>query len=329
MEPLPLNLSPDEFDSGLERPGALVELLLAASRRLASHHRLAGEVEYLPGGSNFIATVGPWNVLKLFPPFHRYQWDSELQVLKTLSAHPLPASLGISVPEFRAAGEHEGWGYVAMSRLTGTQLESLLWPSLSESEQCGLLEQIGELMRAVHNLPAQKQPELDPPWELFWPHQRERCLEHQRRRALPAQLLAELPDWIEQRIPELPPLAPRVLLTGEYTPQNLLVKQVQGRWRLTGMLDFADSMIGPARYDWLGPVCFLVQGQRPRLEAFLQGYTAVPGVGSTPTEFELRIEAFNHLLLHRYSNLRFQLRIPGWTNSPSLEALSRLIWPPA
>lgn len=320
---LPRSISPADFDNQFQEPGPLSEALLAVAGQLARHHRLAGELTPLPGGSNYVVAVGPWNVIKIFPPFHHYQWEAEVQVLKALINQTLPVSL----PEFRAAGELAHWAYIAMSRLDGTPLDSLLWPSLGEAVQCSLLQEIGALMRAMHNLPSTLLPLLDPPWEMFWPHQREHCLARHRRQELPAHLLAELPAWIEARIPELAEMGQRVLLTGEYTPQNLMVRQIQGQWRLTGMFDFADSMIGPARYDWLGPLCFLVQGQRQRLEAFLAGYGAQPGQHHLPDETILGLEQLNYLLLHRYSNPRLQLRLPGWAQAPGLEALAEMLWP--
>ena len=324
MIELPDFLSPLEFEQQQMAPGPLLDALLDAARQLAKHHRLAGEVEALPGGSNFVAGVGPWNVIKIFPPFQRYQWEAEVRVLKALSVQSLPLTL----PQFRADGEQGAWSYVVMSRLEGKQLETLLWPSLPEATRCGLLAEIGSVMRAMHALPAAALPALDPPWELFWSHQRERCLEHHRRQGLPEQLLNDLPAWLEAHVSELAELGPRVLLTGEYTPENLLVKQHEGGWKLTGMFDFADSMLGPARYDWLGPICFLVQGKRPRLEAFLSGYGARPA-NEAANEAALGAEILSYLLLHRYSNPRLQLRIPHWEQAASLDELAAMIWPEA
>lgn len=322
---LPSDLSDAEFQLSRRPDSPLAQQLLRAATHLARHHRLAGEVEMLPGGSNFLVSVGPWNVIKLFPPFQRFQGEAESRVLKSLLSTRLP----VVVPEFRAAGSFAGWFYVAMSRLEGTPLETLPWQNFSLSDRAGLLEAIGEVMRCLHSLPPAGLPALDPPWELFWEHQRSHCLSRQRRTGLPEHLLARLPAWIAERIPELPVFGAGSLLTGEYTPENLLLRQIQGRWRLTAMLDFGDSMLGAPRYDWVGPLCFLVQGQRPLLEAFLRGYAAQPGVGGLPPEEVLRQEALNHLLLHRYSCLRQQLRLPGWQTAASFEELADRIWPAA
>ena len=112
------------------------------------------------------------------------------------------------------------------------------------------------------------------------------------------------------------PDGPSVILTGEYTPTNLLV---QGD-RLVGMFDFGDGLVGPAPYDWLGPLCFLAAGHRARCNALLAGLGAAPGR-------EWRAPLMRMLLLHRYSNLRVQLAVPLWRAAPSFEALAELAWP--
>lgn len=320
MLELPSPISPAEFDALCEAPGPL----LRSAATLAQHLRLAGEIEALPGGANFVAAVGPWNVIKLFPPFQHYQWESEARVLKALDGVSLP----VVFPQFRAAGEHEGWGYVAMSRLLGQSLQAV-WDTLDEENRCELLTQIGTLMAAVHALPVKILPALDPPWELFWDHQRSRCLSrHTRLGELPGHLLAELPAWLDAHVPELAQWGSRVLLTGEYTPENLLLSQQDDKWNLAGLFDFADAMLGPAHYDWAGPVCFLVQGRRPRLEAWMRGYGRfAQSLAAVHDEQALGRNLLAVVLLHRYSRPAVQLQLPDWQSSPDLDSLALRLWP--
>ncbi len=314
MFQLPAPITPAEFDALCEAPATLLKAAATIARQL----RLVGELTPMPGGANFVVAVGPWNVIKLFPPFQHYQWEAESRVLKALDGVNLP----VAIPQFRAAGELDGWGYVAMSRLNGNSLQSC-WFGLDEHARCEVLEQIGVVMAAVHSLPTPFLPVLDPPWELFWEHQRERCLSyHQRLRALPEPLLAELPAWFKTHVPELAEWGPRVLLTGEYSPENLLLNQQAQGWALTGMYDFADAMLGPARYDWLGPICFLVQGQRARLEAWIRGYR----LGEID-EPKVARKLLADLLMHRYSHPEIQLQLPDWQKSASLDALAFQLWP--
>jgi Ser/Thr protein kinase RdoA (MazF antagonist) len=89
---------------------------------------------------------------------------------------------------------------------------------------------------------------------------------------------------------------------------------------LSAMFDFGDGLVGPATYDWLGPLCFLAAGHRARVDAFLTGYGA-------PLDRAWRLPALRLLLLHRYSHPPAQIRCPGWQEAPDFDALAALIWP--
>jgi hygromycin-B 7''-O-kinase len=107
-----------------------------------------------------------------------------------------------------------------------------------------------------------------------------------------------------------------VILTGEYTPMNLL----HGAAGIVGMFDFGDGLVGPREYDWLGPLCFLAAGHAERCDAFMEGYEA-------PRGRAWREPLLRLLLLHRYSNLPIQIACKGWEQAETFEALAELIWP--
>jgi NAD(P)-dependent dehydrogenase (short-subunit alcohol dehydrogenase family) len=83
---------------------------------------------------------------------------------------------------------------------------------------------------------------------------------------------------------------------------------------------FGDGLVGPREYDWLGPLCFYCAGHAGRLQAFFGGYGARPDAAA-------RLALLRLMLLHRYSNLKAQLALPGWQQAPSFEALAALLWP--
>ena len=94
----------------------------------------------------------------------------------------------------------------------------------------------------------------------------------------------------------------RVLLTGEYTPFNILAQRDATGRQLTGMIDFGDAMVGPRAYDFLGPSMFSCAGEPLLVAALLRGY-----FGET--------HAMNR-----------QTRMPR-ERAASFEALAKLIWP--
>jgi hygromycin-B 7''-O-kinase len=141
-----------------------------------------------------------------------------------------------------------------------------------------------------------------------------------RHERLPAHLLAELEPYLQRTRDVLPTAIAPKILTGEYTPGNLLMRLRGGRWEIAGLIDFGDVMVGLGEYDLLGPSTFLAGGDGTLVRALLDGYGQEEDGG-------LRERLMRMLLLHRYSNLGAQVQIADWRRAPTLEALAGRIWP--
>jgi aminoglycoside phosphotransferase (APT) family kinase protein len=53
--------------------------------------------------------------------------------------------------------------------------------------------------------------------------------------------------------PYLRQLGPPVLIHADLTTEHVMLRQVDGAWRLAGVLDLADAMIAPAEMDLIAP----------------------------------------------------------------------------
>lgn len=300
---LPADISVADFDALHDAP----ERWRGLVANLAAEQGL-GPVQ-LPDESTALVALGATGVIKLYPPFLRDHQAFELGLLPRLHGH-----LSLPTPRLIASGEHQGWPWTVMTRLDGRPLTSI-WPTLDEDQRCRLLARLGALAAEVHALPVGAQAALAPAWPDFLARQRAGCQRRQERTGLPAHLLAQLDHFLQGELPT----GPDVILTGEYTPMNLL-HGVGADDGLTGMFDFGDGLIGPRAYDWLGPLCFLAAGHAARCEAFFSGYGV--SVDRAGREQLLRL-----MLLHRYSCLPAQIALPDWQAAPSFEALAAMLWP--
>ena len=286
---------------------------------IAGRHGLGAAPVRPLGGSNLVASIGGTRVVKLFPPFLRYQWDSERVALTLLHGRLAP----VDTPELLHVGELDGWPYLVMTRLEGTSLEDV-WPGAAAAEQVQLLGQIGALIAQVHALDPGPLAAIGPRWDDFLVAQRAGCVARHARLALPAPLLAELDAYLDRVTPAIPRAIVPVILTGEYTPANLLATRRGDRWQLTGLIDFGDVWCGAADYDLLGPATFLAAGDPVRLGALLAARGYSPG-DLVPA---LRDRLMALLLLHRHSDLDAQLRIPDWRGrAHGLDELAALVFP--
>lgn len=317
--PLPLGIDPARFSSELRaNPAAWLDEVVEICGRIGLR---AQELEPFPDGSNLVAAVGRDHLVKVFPPFHQHQFESESRALP-LFAGRLP----IPVPELLATGALPGgWTYVVMTRLRGVLLESV-WPSLDRAARVQLLREVGRVMAAAHALDAAPLQDLPPPWDGFVRAQIVGCKARHQRLGAPAWLTGSVDEWIAARRSLVPDGAHRVVLTGEYTPFNLLVDPAtapSGAPRLVGMFDFGDTMLGPPDYDLLGPATFLAAGDPVLLTALLDGYGLPLGERTRARRERWMVL----LLLHRYSHLRVQVRLDGWQELGSIGALAERLFP--
>lgn len=305
---LPAAIGVAEFDALHDQPERWRGLVESIAARYSS-----APVTQPEDGTALVGLVGDELVVKLYPPFLRDHCAFEAAVLPRLHGR-----LGVPTPALVDRFEHQGWPGHVITRLPGTPLDRV-WPQLDEANRCALLTAIGHLAAQVHALPVLDIATLAPAWPDFLAQQRAGCLRRQARTGLPPHLLDQLQAFIAGPVPS----GPDAILTGEYTPFNLLVERSPaGDMVLSGMFDFGDGLVGPAAYDWLGPLCFLAAGDRARREAFFSGY-GVP----TPDWSVQRLALLRLLLLHRYSALKAQVACPGWQQAPDFDALAALIWP--
>jgi hygromycin-B 7''-O-kinase len=297
-----LDPDPVSFDALADAP----ERWHPAIAELAARHS-AAPVRQPGQGTVLVGLVGSELVVKLFPPFLHDHFAFERAMLSHLHGR-----LSLPTPQRVASGSVGRWPYLVMSQLPGSTLDKA-WPTFTEIERLQALRTIGRVMAEVHALPVAPVAPLAPAWPAFLQRQRERCAQRQQRTGLPAHLLAQLPAFLAAGPV---PAGGEVILTGEYTPFNLL----QREGVLSGMFDFGDGLVGPRAYDWLGPLCFLSEGHAARGDALFEGY-------GRAFDRQRREELLRLLLLHRYSALPLQIKVPGWQQAGSFAELAGLVFP--
>ncbi len=294
------------------------DVVNAIAGELIKRHQLPkASLQLFSEGTNLVFAYGDHAVIKIFPPFHLDQFKSDLLVLKHFQG-----KLSLQTPTVKYEGEIFGWPYIIMNQLDGTLLE-VLWDKMDHDNKVIIIRELGALIREVHALPTLGLEEIDCHWEQFIHQQMDRCRELHRSVDLPNSLLEQIPSYLESTKDSLIRIGRPVLLTGEYTPMNFLVKQVKNIWHINGLIDFGDAMLGLPEYDLLGPGAFLIQGDKVLLREFLMAYGYTPDT-LTPA---LSHQMMALMLLHKYSNLNIQVRIKDWQRKvQSLKDLENLVW---
>jgi hygromycin-B 7''-O-kinase len=217
---LPDNPSPPQYQAFRRCTDRWVGILAD----IAARHALTGtELPPIVAGFNLIAFLGDHWVLKVYPPFLRHQLEAERLALCHLGGR-----LPVAIPEVRAEGERDGWLYLIMTRLEDRLLVDV-WPGCSEGERTAILGQIGELFARAHRVPVGEMSRLEPEWNAFQARQAVGCRSRHERLSLPRPLLDGLEDYLARTADAIPAEVNPVILTGEYTPENLLMGRARGR----------------------------------------------------------------------------------------------------
>lgn len=268
-------------------------------------------------GTNIVFEYDDNKVIKIFPPFHRKQFNSEFLVLKHLQG-----KLSVKTPIIEYHGEIMDWPYIIMTKLEGTLLETL-WEKMDYHNKMIIIRELGMLIQEVHALPIEGLEEIDCQWKQFINTQINHCVEQHQSTMLHAFLLQQIPAYLELVKEDLLKIKKPVILTGEYTPMNFLVKSISGVWHIEGLIDFGDAMLGAPEYDLLGPGAFLIQGDKELLREFLISYGYSPSMLTTTLSHKLTAL----MLLHQYSNLNVQVRVKDWKSKVhSINDLENLVW---
>jgi hygromycin-B 7''-O-kinase len=274
----------------------------AVIEKLGGDYGFSGEIRQFYNGSTVVASIGDEAVIKLFEPWTLALHSNEASALGFLhSMVPIPT------PKLFGSGKIEDWGYLVMERLPGENLTSQ-WDKIEADNLAAICAEVGHYTRVLHSLPIPPDPRLQETWREFAQERKELCIERHRCSGIVNDsLLAEISDYVEDAALEDEEL---VFLHTELDSNNVLVNFDNGRWQLSGLVDFEPSTVGYREYDYAGPSIFLARGDGARFSAWAEGCKA-------DLDSRTRKRILQWILLHRYSNLRYYFEVVGRKSIPS------------
>jgi hygromycin-B 7''-O-kinase len=275
------------FYALLRRPGTWDEAIATIRDR----HRLGGDFSQSDHGSTVVFLSERW-CIKLHPPVADFP-ATERREAAALEC--VAGQMSIATPRIEARSELEGWPYIVMTRVRGVPID-MLWPELDTTARVALAAQLGAAIRSLHALDPAPLANVTEPWTKFRPAQRARCLDLERSEGLPASRIAEVDAYL-RRFDSLDDTgAPRVVLHTELGPNHVLIDGD----RVSGLIDFADAMVGDPEYDFAPVGLFITRGDRVAFGALCRAYGFSADYLADPTRPH---RLLRHALLHRYGTL--------------------------
>lgn len=269
-------------------------------------------------GTNVVFAVEGSRFVKLVAPLWRDSFAGELAALAFVDGR-----LGVSTPRVEASGELDGWPYAILTAVPGAPVRAV-WSDIALADRIRIIESLGRCLAALHDLPIKNLGAIDRNWGAFLARRFERCVADQARRGTPRAILDRLPQYLADRAPllEAPPC--RVVpLHADVTASHVMVERRDGRWRLSGLIDFGDVRAGGREYEFATLSGRVLGGQGALQRAFLLAY----GYRESELGSELAARFCLHLVLHEFVGLAWILEQFAQDPPRDLEELERRLWP--
>ncbi|HEX9963162.1 MAG TPA: aminoglycoside phosphotransferase family protein [Pyrinomonadaceae bacterium] len=226
----------------------------------------------------------------------------------------------LTTPEILFEGEIENFQYLVLTRLEGVLMSREIWLGLETLKQFEVVSQLSDGLRELHSHDA---PMMDFDWQKFIERQAANVIERQKACGANPEWLERLPDYLEESLPLLPENSRNVFLHGDVHFGNLRLIETGGKWRISGLFDFADSLKGFHEYDFLAVGVLMIQGQGKLQREFFRAY----GYAENEIDETLRRRLMLLTILYECSDLRkYALRLKPEAIDLTLDELERAIW---
>lgn len=282
----------------------------------------ADEVEAGYPGSCAVFVVDGRVVVKIYPPMLQRDFWREQEVYRLLGKR-----LGRTLPAVLAQGVFQDeieWPYLVLEFRPGQAIREVrrLIPA---DNLLGLAQEVGELIRAVHDTPLDGLQHFDPRpavWQEFVRQRQTAILEELREKAiLPEEIVADIAAAFEEGEPGLPADFQPRLLNADLTEDHLLLVEQEGRWRISALIDWADAEVGATAYEWPALWFGCCQRDPMMLRPILRAYDP-----DRRLDESFGRQALLHTLLHRFGADMVAIGLEGRPVA-SLAELQARLWP--
>lgn len=192
--------------------------------------------------------IGDQRCLKLYGPKFERPFHVERSVLQTLGdhAHAIPA------PRFIAARERSQLPpYLIMTEIAGATVQDS-WEDFTRAEQLAIAREIGTITANVHHLPQEDLAEVERQFggrrEYAKQMQTERIAQIETAERLSTRQRDALLDYLHGEAREFLD-EPPVFTHSDFSHAHIYIARETNKVKVTGFIDWAEAMLGPAEWD--------------------------------------------------------------------------------
>lgn len=230
------------------------------------------------------------------------------------------ARTSLKTPEVTAFGEIESYKYLITTQLKGDTMTREIWLKTPKNEQVSILSKLAKGLKELH---ASDTKGVNFDWQTFIERQAATCFERQKKCQVNERVLAQIPSYLDENLHLLPANFETVFLHGDVHFGNLRLLKTDGKWEISGLFDFGDSLKGFREYDFLAVGLLMIQGQGDLQREFFRAY----GYSENEINDELRKRLMLLTMFYEWSDLRrYAIRLRPEAVDYSLIELEQAIW---
>ncbi len=288
------------------------------------HHLPVQHVKAGYPGTNAVFVVDDTYVVKIYAPFCSNDFELERELFTMLgnqSSIPVPALIAQGILE-----DQMQWPYIIIEFLPGIPIREAR-AHIPHRQQVRIAADLGDIIRHLHQLPIAPFTSLDHTpagWQTFVQHRMaEAASPAQWEGILPATVVAEIPGFLASVLNRKADDIPLVLMNGDLTEDHILLQPNNGKWHISGLIDFGDALVGQKEYEWIALWFSGLNRDYECLTAFMNSYDSRIRLDD---EFFTNAMAFT--FLHEFATdiLALTLHASGHPPITSLLELQALLW---
>ncbi len=286
----------------------------AARQICLRHHLPFSNIRRVESSDHIVFLIADILVLKIFRPFRR-SFERETESLEFVQG-----KTDFVVPEIIVTGNFEAVKYILITQIGGLSATREDWLKLATIDQIEFVTKLSVGLKQFHTL---ETDQLKCDWPDFVQDRADTFVQRQISGGVNARIIEELPNFIDTYLGLIPKNGPAVFMHSDVHFGNLKVIISDGKWKIGGLFDFADSRRGFHEYDFLAVCLLIIQGQGEVQREFFKAY----GYLGHEIDESMRKRLMMLTMLYETSDLRrYALRLRPEAVDYSLEELERSIW---
>ncbi|NOT79777.1 MAG: aminoglycoside phosphotransferase family protein [Bacteriovoracaceae bacterium] len=228
---------------------------LALAKELALKHNYNEPLTRITEGSSLVFKIGTEHFLKITPPFYSGSIEAEFAATKTIG-NQLP----FSIPNILVNDQIEKWNYIITTHVKGQQAKNVCRIMTHENMKI-FAKDIGKIIKDIHSIQSEGFERDFGPWSVYLENNLKNQEEIHLNRGNSPEWSKKISQFVNKYTKQLLSLGPAKLIHADLNHEHLMLEEMNNEWRVTGVLDFADSMNAPIEMEFILPIICFFKGK--------------------------------------------------------------------